>query len=85
MTKHSQMYQVFYYDGESGHPAYHFIQDMQGMSLEDALRQSLQSAIGETREVLDLSPQYFSDDDVQFGLCVLKDDSMVSVSQVIGW
>ncbi len=84
MAKHSQAYQVFYYDGEGDHPTYHFIQDIEGASPEDALRRNLQNAIGKTRELLDLSPQYFSDDDIQFGLCVLKDDSMISACQVIG-
>ena len=73
-TRH---YEIVYYDGSNVPPAYYLIGEAEGKSPKQVLQRNLKRLIGEARDLLDLSPEYFPDEDIQGSLCAIRSDGLV--------
>ncbi len=77
--KKLNLYEAVYYDGWGMYPAYYLLGQLaEGMTPEDALRQSLPRLIAEVRRMFQLDGE-ISDEKIQETLYVIRPDGLVSV------
>jgi len=73
-------YEVLFFDGWGGIPAYYLIDEVEGETPEQALMVNLDRITGQVRERLSLSENDMTDEKILQGIYVVRGRGLVSVS-----
>lgn len=76
-------FEVLYYNGLESPPCYHVVGLAEGRFAKQALKQSLASLIESARQELSILDEV-TDEEIAQSIFLLKDDGLVSVSDLAG-
>ena len=77
------VYEVLFFEGWGAMPAYYLVASAEGANPTEALERSLPKAIAEVRRLFCLGDE-IPDEAIQKSIYLLKDDGLVSVTELGG-